>query len=60
MRQLIWVYSVSGNMIRYDPTLVGLTNTFFVLCTNVKAYIVIHSGWSLECIFIKDSQTSNH
>ena len=28
-----------GNMIRYDPTLVDLTNTFFVLCTNVKVYL---------------------
>ena len=24
------------NMIRIDPTLVDLTSTFFVLCTNVK------------------------
>ena len=30
-----------GNMIRYDPTLslVNLTSNFFVLCTNVKAYL---------------------
>ena len=41
-------------MIRYDPTLVDLTSNFFVLCTNVKAYIIIHSGWSLACIFMKE------
>ena len=36
-----------GNKIRYDHTLVDLTSIFFVLCTNVKVYVVIHSGWSL-------------
>ena len=33
-----------GNLIRYDPTLVNLTCNFFVLCTNVKVYIIIHGG----------------
>ena len=28
-----------GSMIRYDPTLVDLTNNFFVLCTNMKVYL---------------------
>ena len=36
-----------GNMIRYDATQVDLTSNSFVLCTNVKVYIIIHSGWSL-------------
>ena len=35
------------NMRRYDPTLVGLTINFFVVCTNVKCiYMIIHIGWS--------------
>ena len=29
-----------GNMIRYDPPLVDLTCNFFVLCTNVKDYLL--------------------
>ena len=33
-----------GYMIRYDPTLVDLTSKSFVLYTNVKIYIIIHSG----------------
>ena len=36
-----------GNMIRSDPTLVELTSSFFILCTKMKVYIIIHSGWSL-------------
>ena len=32
-----------GNMIRYDPTLVDLTSNFFVLCTNVKKYLMNYS-----------------
>ena len=55
---LIRVYSVClwGNMIRYDPTLVNLTRNFFVPCTNVKVYlyIIIHSGWSLAWILMKE------
>ena len=47
-----------GNVIRYDPTLVDLTSNFFVLC-NVQTwkfnYIIIHSGWSLAWIFMKES-----
>ena len=36
------------NMIRYDPTLVDLTDNFFVIHTKVKVYYVnIYSGWSL-------------
>ena len=35
---LIRVYSV---MIRYDPTLKDLTRNFFVLCTNVKVFILL-------------------
>ena len=34
-----------GNMIRYDPTLVDLTNNFFVLCTKVKVYLYDYSLW---------------
>ena len=30
-----------GTMIRYDPTLVGLTSNFFVLCTDMKVYLVL-------------------
>ena len=33
------VYSNYENMIRYDPTLMDLTSNFFVLCTNLKAYL---------------------
>ena len=45
---LIRVYSVSlENMAYSDPTLVDLTSTFFVLCTSMEVYIIIHSGWSL-------------
>ena len=34
-------------MIRYDPTLyiVCLTSNFFVLCTNMKAYLMNYSRW---------------
>ena len=32
-------------MIRYDPTLVGLTSNFFVLCKNVKVYYYNYSRW---------------
>ena len=43
-------------MVRYDPTLRDLTSKFFVLCTDVKVYyIIIHSGWSLARIFMKES-----
>ena len=37
------------NASRYDHTLVDLTSCFFVfvICTNVKVYIIIHSGLSL-------------
>ena len=36
------------NMIRYDPTLVGLTSNFFFLCVNIYGiYKIMHSGWSL-------------
>ena len=38
---------INGNMIRYDRTLVDVTSNFFVLCTNMNIYIIIHSGWSL-------------
>ena len=38
---------------RYDPTLVDRTSNFFVLCTNLKVYIIIHSGRSLARIFMK-------
>ena len=35
-----------GNMIRYAPTLVDLTNDFFVLCTNVHVqYFYKNSKW---------------
>ena len=37
IRQLFFAY---GNMFRYDPTLVDLTSNFFVLCTNVKVYLI--------------------
>ena len=30
----------NGTMSRYDPTLVGLTSNFFVLCTNMKVYLM--------------------
>ena len=36
-----------GNIIRHDPTLVDLTSNIFVLCTKVKVYKIITSGWSL-------------
>ena len=45
---LIRVYSVI--LLKYDisdPTQQDLTNNFFVLCTNLKICITIHSGWSL-------------
>ena len=29
-------YSVYGNIIRYDPTLVDLTSNFFVLCSKYQ------------------------
>ena len=32
-------------MIRYDPTLMDLPSNFFVLCTNMKAYIFNKSQW---------------
>ena len=32
-----------GNMIRFDPTLVGLKSNFFVLLTNVKVYLYNYS-----------------
>ena len=32
-----------GNMFRYDPTLVELTDNFFVLCTNVKGNLYNYS-----------------
>ena len=35
-----------GSMIKYDPTLVDLRSNL-ILCTNMKAYIIIYSGWSL-------------
>ena len=42
-------------MIRYDPTIADLTSNFFVLCTNMKVTnIIIHSGWSLASIFMKE------
>ena len=31
------------NMIRYDPTLLDLTNNFFVQSTNVKVYLYNYS-----------------
>ena len=37
----LWKYDIS------DPTKVDLTSNFFVLCTNMKVYIIIHSGRSL-------------
>ena len=60
------VYSVCfWNCDISDPTLVDLTSNFFVLCTKVKVYImmhlhlglhclpeIIHSGWSLA--FMKE------
>ena len=30
-----------------------LTSNFFVLCTNMKVYLIIHSGWSLAEIVMK-------
>ena len=48
-------------MIRYDPTLVDLTSNFFVLCTHVKVYLkIIHSGWSLAWIFMKERVNIDH
>ena len=49
---LIRVYSVcfrKYDKIGIDPTLVDMTNNFFVLCRIMKVYlyIIIHSGWSL-------------
>ena len=41
-------------MIRYDPTVVDLTSIFFVLCTNTKIYLNIHSGCSLARIVMKE------
>ena len=29
----------------HDPTLVDLTSSFFVLCTNVKVYLYYYSWW---------------
>ena len=37
-----------------DPKLVDLTSNFFDLRTNMKVYIIIHSRWSLACIFMKE------
>ena len=34
-------------MIKFVQTLVDQTSNFSVLCTNVKFYIMSHSGWSL-------------
>ena len=31
-----------------------LTSNFFVLCTNVKVYIIIPNKWSLACILMKE------
>ena len=42
-------------MIRCDPTLVDLTSNFFVLCRKLKFIkMIIHSGWSLTWIFMKE------
>ena len=43
-----------GHMIRYDPSLVNLTNNFFALVVPKFIYVIIHSGWSLAWIFIKE------
>ena len=32
-------------MIRFDPTLVDLTNNFFVPCANMKVYLYNYSKW---------------
>ena len=32
-------------MIGYDPSLVRLTSTFFVLCINLKIYLYNYSLW---------------
>ena len=38
-----------------DPQLVDMTTNSFVLCTNVQVYlIIIHSGWCLAWIFMKE------
>ena len=38
-----------------DPTQVGLTSNFFVLCTNMKVLNrIIHSWWSLARIFMEE------
>ena len=34
-----------GNLIRYNPTLVGLISYFFVLYTNMKVYLSKYSNW---------------
>ena len=34
-----------ANKTRYDPTLVDLTSSSFVLCTNVKPYLYDNSKW---------------
>ena len=47
-------------MIISDPTLVDLTSIFFVLCTNLKVYFIIHSGCSLAWIFMKERIKSLH
>ena len=48
-------------MIRYDPTLVDLTNNFFVLCTNVKVYLYNYSSWvELSMICTKERVKYKH
>ena len=46
-----------GNMIRYDPTLVDMTSVFFLFHVQRQKLIyiiIIHSGWSLAWIFMKE------
>ena len=42
-------------MIRYDPTLVDMTKiSLFYVQTWKFIYIIIHNGWSLAWIFMKE------
>ena len=49
---LAWASTKLGLMFLLKDTM-DLTSIFFVLCTKI-IYIIILSGWSLTCIFLKE------
>ena len=47
-----------GNMIGYDPTLVGMRINFLVLCTNVNVYLHNFSEWVEPSMNIHEGNSS--